>query len=92
MAENNSNQNPKNLLRQEDKDRKKHSEFLILEAAKQYQKHILKEELNIEKLAEEAKVDPFVMVAKPPSVIEVGGITLFTLGNISALFGKPKGG
>ncbi len=47
---------------------------------------------NIAELVAEARVDPFKTVPKPPSVIEVSGISLMTLGNFSALYGKPKGG
>lgn len=92
MRENTSTQNPKSTSDVQVKDTKKSSEYLTLETAIQHQQQVLIKELNIVKLAEEAQVDPFVMVAKPPSIIEVGGISLFTLGNISALYGKPKGG
>jgi len=92
MEENISNHNLNNLLDGQQQGTKINADKLTLEAAKQHQQQVLNKELKISKLAEEAQVDPFVMVEKPPSVIEVGGISLFTLGNISALYGKPKGG
>lgn len=87
---NNKKHNPNNLLRSQVKDTGKNTEIITLEAAKQHQQQVLNKELNIEKLAEEAKIDPFKMVEKPPCVIEYNGIPVATLGNFSVLNGKPK--
>jgi len=90
MSENNSTQNPKSTSDVQGEDTKNSSNFLPLEAAIKFQKQEILREENIPQLAEEAQIDPFQMVEKPPSVIEYNGTPLATLGNFSVLNGKPK--
>lgn len=88
MVENNSNHNPKSTSTVPNKDRTNSSEKLKLEDVFKSWEEVP----NIAELVAESRVDPFVTVPKPPSVIEVNGISLMTLGNISSLHGKAKSG
>jgi len=72
------------------KDTEKTSKFISLSKAIAYEKETIGKDLKIDELIAEAKVDPFELMEKPPSVLEIYGIPYGTLGNFSVIMGKPK--